>query len=56
MFAYFLNNSGKNAEQSVFHLHFHLIPRKKGDNLKISPKLTGASMSLEESHNKFKLM
>lgn len=28
-----INASGKAAQQSVFHLHFHIIPRKNGDGL-----------------------
>ena len=32
-----LNASGASAEQSVFHLHFHVIPRKAGDNLHVWP-------------------
>ncbi len=28
-----LNASGAAAEQSVFHLHFHIIPRKNGDEV-----------------------
>lgn len=32
-----LNASGKAAEQSVFHLHFHIIPRKMGDGLHMWP-------------------
>ncbi len=28
------NNSGKSAEQGVFHLHFHVVPRYKDDGLK----------------------
>ena len=28
-----LNASGKSAQQSVFHLHFHIIPRNEGDGL-----------------------
>lgn len=28
-----LNASGKSAQQSVFHLHFHIIPRKENDGL-----------------------
>jgi histidine triad (HIT) family protein len=28
------NNSGKSAEQGVFHLHFHIVPRYKEDGLK----------------------
>lgn len=26
-----LSNTGAEAQQTVFHLHFHIIPRKKGD-------------------------
>lgn len=32
-----LNASGAAAEQSVFHLHFHVIPRKNGDGVKAWP-------------------
>ncbi len=28
-----LNSSGKDAQQTVFHLHFHIIPRYKNDGL-----------------------
>lgn len=28
-----LNASGEAAQQSVFHLHFHIIPRKRDDDL-----------------------
>lgn len=30
-----LNASGKNAQQSTKHLHFHIVPRFKGDNLNL---------------------
>ncbi len=26
-----ISNSGRAAQQDVFHIHFHIIPRKKGD-------------------------
>ncbi|MCX4362330.1 MAG: HIT family protein [Clostridia bacterium] len=32
-----LNASGESAQQSVFHLHFHIIPRKKEDGIDIWP-------------------
>lgn len=32
-----LNASGACAEQSVFHLHFHIVPRKSGDGLHMWP-------------------
>jgi len=28
-----LNASGKEAQQSVFHIHYHIIPRRKEDGL-----------------------
>ena len=27
-----INSSGAEAQQDVFHLHFHIVPRKRGDN------------------------
>lgn len=30
-----LNNSGVDADQSVMHLHVHILPRKNGDNIKV---------------------
>jgi len=27
-----INSSGPEAQQDVFHVHFHIVPRKKGDN------------------------
>lgn len=38
-----ITSKGKNATQSVFHLHVHLIPRKENDGLKLpwtEPPLT----------------
>ena len=32
-----LNASGESAQQSVFHLHFHIVPRKEGDGLNMWP-------------------
>ena len=32
-----LQNNGRNAEQGVEHLHFHVIPRMHGDGLHMHP-------------------
>lgn len=31
-----INSSGFEAQQDVFHTHFHIVPRKKGDNQDIN--------------------
>ena len=49
-----MNASGEAAEQSVFHLHFHIIPRKKDDGFSTWPKLPGAKEELSEIHQKLK--
>ncbi len=41
-----LNASGKDAQQSVFHLHFHVVPRFKNDGLDLW--LHGKSKSLDK--------
>ena len=43
-----VNASGKSAEQSVYHLHFHLLPRKDDDGLKVFPALDKCDKTLEE--------
>lgn len=43
-----LNANNAAAEQSVFHLHIHIIPRKKDDGLHTWPDFAGAEHSLEE--------
>ncbi len=50
-----LNASGKDAEQSVFHLHFHILPRKAGDNFKTFPILPQNPVGKEEVLAKFKI-
>ncbi len=50
-----LNASGKAAEQSVFHLHFHILPRKEDDGMKTFPKLKENEITLEELCEKLKI-
>ncbi len=49
------NCNGKDAEQSVFHLHIHVIPRKSGDGLHIWSNKGKQDDDLAEICNKLKL-
>lgn len=50
-----LNASGEGAQQSVFHLHFHILPRRFNDGEDGFPHLTGAKKELEEMHKILKV-
>lgn len=50
-----LNANGINAQQSIPHFHFHLIPRKKGDGINAWPNLNGRKSSLESMHHILKI-
>ncbi|MBR2966377.1 MAG: HIT family protein [Clostridia bacterium] len=50
-----LNASGQSAQQSVFHLHFHVIPRKEGDNLDLWPLHGKQQLNLAEVCQHLKL-
>ena len=51
-----LNASGTSAEQSVMHLHFHIIPRKTNDGLHTYPtrENQGYDMKATMEHLKLK--
>ena len=50
-----INANNKAAEQSVFHLHIHIMPRKENDGVHMFPKLEEHDYNLEEIANKLKL-
>ena len=49
-----LNNNNASADQSVMHLHIHIIPRKVNDNLHIFPN-NKAEMDLDSIYNELKM-
>ena len=50
-----INNNGKSAEQSISHIHFHILPRKDDDDFKVFPSLRKNELSLEEMCEKLKV-
>ena len=50
-----LNASGASAEQSVFHLHFHIVPRKQNDGLRMWPLTDKQELDLQEIARKLAL-
>ncbi|MGV8169281.1 MAG: HIT family protein [Candidatus Nanoarchaeia archaeon] len=43
-----LNASGKDAQQSVFHFHLHIVPRYENDGLNAWPESNYKETSFEE--------
>lgn len=50
-----LNANEPCAEQSVFHLHFHILPRKNNDGKHVYPVLEKQNNNLEEVAKLLKL-
>lgn len=50
-----MNASGEDAQQSVFHLHFHIFPRKKNDGLDTWPKFTNKKMDFSRVAKRLKI-
>ncbi len=50
-----MNASGAAAEQSVFHLHFHILPRKINDGMKTWPNPTKKNVDYEEIVKKLQI-
>ena len=49
-----LNASGVEAQQSVFHLHFHIIPRTSKTEFNAFPALSGTDVDFNEQLEKLK--
>ena len=50
-----INATGEAAQQTVMHLHFHIIPRKSNDQVDAWPHFDGAKQELEYMYNLLKV-
>ncbi len=50
-----LNASGESAQQTVFHLHFHIVPRKKDDGIDMWPLKDKYDIDFADVCDKLKL-
>lgn len=50
-----LNASGECAQQTVFHLHFHIVPRKSGDGIDMWPLKDKINLDMASICNELKL-
>ena len=49
------NANDESAQQSVFHFHIHIVPRKQGDNLDGFPHFNGSKLDINEIHKLLKI-
>ncbi len=50
-----INTNGESADQCVPHLHMHIIPRRKNDNVEAWPAFGGAKSEIEEIYEKIRM-
>jgi len=50
-----LSTNGKSADQCMFHIHMHIIPRRSNDQVEIWPAFGGAKCEVEEIYEKIRM-
>lgn len=49
-----ISNANEAAEQTIMHVHIHILPRKDNDNIHVFPNIDASNNTLESIHNKLK--